>query len=699
MPKKSSLPLAAVIVLGCLPGPALASQLGERPALIGQEIVRIHYDGVSNDLLTAGLGKSGLQKGASPPSFKDPRNPTADELRRLAIFTNYQAIVDTSAGGGYGMLFGPNVGPDGRASAGEGLIAGDEIVAFARSSNGKTNVTMVVQIPDSYAPAHGCIIAAPSSGSRGIYGAIGTAGEWGLKHGCAVAYTDKGTGTGAYDLQDNTVSLLRGERQDAAQAGNRSNFTVPLSDADRDQFNGRIPNRFAFKHAHSQSNPEADWGQDVLDSIQVAFYALNQKFAAPGSGGRAINKRNTIVIASSISNGGGSSLRAAEQDRLGLIDGVAVSEPNVNPMPSDRFVIMQDGRPPVAQHSRPLIDYMTLGNLYLGCASAAPSLASAPLNTAPSPERCAALHRLGLLNSESVTEQAAEAQTILNDAGILIEQNLIAPSHWFLYVPQSIAMTYANAYGRFSVTDNLCGYSFAATGQDRQPMPLDKGREAALFGTSSGIPPTGGVDMVNNLAQGGAKEDRASSADQNLQGALCLRALAVGAAPGGGGPLAGEQIAEAQRIADGVRQIRASGDLHGLPAIIVTGRSDAVLPPNFTSRAYFGLNQLIEGARSQLRYYEITNAQHLDFLAGLPGFDAMLIPLQPYLFQALDLMYAHLRNATPLPPSQVVHTTPRGQQPDGKVPALAAANVPAIKSDPLPGERIRFNGRAVLIPN
>jgi len=39
------------------------------------------------------------------------------------------------------------------------------------------------------------------------------------------------------------------------------------------------------------------------------------------------------VIASSVSNGGGSSLLAAEQDRHGLIDGVAVMEPNVNPEP------------------------------------------------------------------------------------------------------------------------------------------------------------------------------------------------------------------------------------------------------------------------------------------------------------------------------------------------------------------------------
>src|SRR5260370_33761075 len=101
---------------------------------------------------------------------------------------------------------------------------------------------MMVQVPDSYDLAHGCIVAAPSSGSRGVYGAIATAGEWGLKHGCAVAYTDKGTGTGAHNLQTNTVDLIRGERADAAAAGDNSNFTAALSASQRAAFNAATPN-------------------------------------------------------------------------------------------------------------------------------------------------------------------------------------------------------------------------------------------------------------------------------------------------------------------------------------------------------------------------------------------------------------------------------------------------------------------------
>src|SRR5262249_47578880 len=203
-------------------------------------------------------------------------------------------LVDISTKGGFTVLYGPNVKPDGTAqdpSTHRGLIAGDEYLIFEKGQDGRTNVTMMVQIPDSFDPANSCIVTAPSSGSRGVYGAIATAGEWGLKHGCAVAYTDKGTGTGADDLQNNTVNLIRGERIDATQAGDDSNFTANLSDSQRAAFNAATPNRFAFKHAHSQQNPEKDWGENVVRSIKVAFKVLNEKL---GLRGVQITKQNTL---------------------------------------------------------------------------------------------------------------------------------------------------------------------------------------------------------------------------------------------------------------------------------------------------------------------------------------------------------------------------------------------------------------------
>jgi len=75
-------------------------------------VVSTHYDGVTNDLLTAGLGKTGLGS-AVAPGFADALHPTAEELRRLAIYNNYRALIDPTAGGGYGTLYGPNVTANG----------------------------------------------------------------------------------------------------------------------------------------------------------------------------------------------------------------------------------------------------------------------------------------------------------------------------------------------------------------------------------------------------------------------------------------------------------------------------------------------------------------------------------------------------------------------------------------------------------
>jgi hydroxybutyrate-dimer hydrolase len=672
-----------------------------KPNFIKGEIHRTFYDGISDDLLTGGLGKTGIGS-AAIPTVSNP--PETAELRRLAIYSNYRALIDISPGGGYGEFYGPNVTAAGEITDEEGLIAGHEFIAFAGSSSGKENVTLMVQVPDSFDSDSSCIITAPSSGSRGVYGAIGTAGEWGLKRGCAVAYTDKGTGTGAHDLEDNTVNLITGEREDANVAGKESNFTARISDRNREKFNIHTPNRFAFKHAHSQQNPEKDWGKNVLQSIEFAFFVLNEMFGLPGPGKKnykTILPSNTIVIASSVSNGGGASVRAAEQDKKGLIDGVAVSEPNVNPEFDPHFSIVQGDSEPFFDHSRSLYDYTTLLNVYQGCASLDPAIAGdAPLNFAGSPNICASLREKGLLTSDSLEEQAAEAQQIINTYGILPEQNIVMPSHWFINVPQGVSVTYANTYSRSKVTENLCGYSFGATYPvTGAPVPFASENEATLFGLSNGIPPTAGINLINNLAPGGPKENRMSTLDQNTDGALCLRSFAIGLDITTNLALKGRALKTQRKIEIGIKQIRASGDLHGLPAIFVTGRSDAILPLNHTSRAYFGLNQLKNNDNSNLRYYEVLNAQHLDALNGLPGFNELFIPLHHYFVQAMDIMFDHLTKGTPLPDSQVVRTTPRGRNSDGTVPNISLTNIPAIAADPDPGSRITFENNIVQIPD
>jgi len=104
---------------------------------------------------------------------------------------------------------------------------------------------------------------------------------------------------------------------------------------------------------------------------------------------------------------------------------------------------------------------------------------------------------------------------------------------------------------------------------------------------------------------------------------------------------------------------------------------------------------MVEGKRSRLHYYEVTNAQHLDAFNGFPDYAKAYVPLHHYFIQALDLMYDHLRNGRALPPSQLVRTQPRG---DATRP-ISADNVPSISDTPPPGDRITFGTAQVRIPN
>src|ERR1700676_2939415 len=73
-----------------------------------------HYDGVSNDLLTAGLGKTGLGS-ATAPGFADPLHPTAEEPRRCALSsTPRQAAATARSTGQTSSQTGPS--PRARAS-------------------------------------------------------------------------------------------------------------------------------------------------------------------------------------------------------------------------------------------------------------------------------------------------------------------------------------------------------------------------------------------------------------------------------------------------------------------------------------------------------------------------------------------------------------------------------------------------------
>jgi hydroxybutyrate-dimer hydrolase len=664
-----------------------------RPAYLGS-ITTAAYDGSSDDLLTGGLGWNGLQSATAPAVSA---TPTAKELRIRALYNNYRALVDMTTNGGYGVLYGPNVALDGSVNSapGAGKIGGTEYLAFSLDGSGKPAATLMVQVPSTFSASTACVVTATSSGSRGVYGAVSAAAEWGLKRGCAVAYTDKGTGNGGHELESNSITLIDGLTANATTAGNASHFTANLTPTELTAYRTLFPNRYAFKHAHSQANPEKDWGRYTLQAIEFALYVLNEQFAPVVPGGTAktvqFTAANTTVIAASASNGAGASIAAAEQDTAGLIDGVVAGEPQINVrLPANGLNIARGGTayPPTAV-GRTLYDYTTLANLLQPCAAHAASNATSPLlatvPTAGATGRCAALAAAGIIGGADFATQANNALQALIDAGWQLESNLLHASHWGLQATPGVAVTYANAFARAKVTDNLCGFSFATTGATGAPAAAAVSPILTLFGNGNGVPPTNGINLVYNDATGGAILHTLANGNFAFNGASCLRNL---------------WTAPNAALRAGVEEVRVNGNLRGKPAIIVHGRADALVPVNFSSRAYFGTNRVSEGVASRLTYIEVENAQHFDAFLGVAGYDSRFVPLHYYNIQALNLMWNRLRSGGTLPPSQVVRTTPRGGTP-GAAPAISVAtNLPPIAATPSAADVINFDTATstVLVP-
>ncbi|MYM22907.1 D-(-)-3-hydroxybutyrate oligomer hydrolase [Duganella sp. FT135W] len=657
--------------------------LNLKPSYLG-DISSKTYDGVSDDLLTAGLGKTKLALAA--PAYVDPANPTPTELRRNAIHANYRAVLDISANSGYGTLYGPNVDAKGVAGAGEGMIAGSEYIAYSDDGSGNQNVTLMVQVPAGFDVKNPCIVTGTSSGSRGIYGAIGSAGEWGLKNNCAVAYADKGSGTGLYTFDDDSVNLQNGMRGTRSAAGKNSIFTPVLTDAERLAFASAYPGRVAFKHAHSQQNPEKDWGKVTLQAVEFAFYVLNEKYGVLAKDNKshlvALSPKNTITIASSISNGAGSALLAAEQDSKGLISGVAASEPQIQPKTASGYTVRQ-GASAVSGQGKALFDYSTYAALYQPCIAA----------TAAAPGRCTALVAKGLLSGGDLLAQQNDAKARLKAYGWLADSDVLQAAHAGTNI--LVAATYAYAYGKFSVTDKVCGFTFAPTDASGVPVAFTAAQKSSSFATQNGI--IGSVVYEDSV--GGAKaynfgiSPSTGQADQSLDGFLCLRSLATGVDALSGAALTGALAAQSTRVRAGMAEVAATGNLRGKPAIIVHGRSDALIPVNFASRAYVGLNASAEGSASKLRYIEVTNANHFDSFSNV--FSANIVPLHVYLFRALDAMLANLRSSAALPPSQVVRTITR---PDN-TSLITTANLPPIAAAPAAANTITVTGTTVAVPD
>jgi len=547
--------------------------------------VTVHRGG--DDLLSAGLGLTGLR--GAPSAYADPLHPSPAELRRRAIQASWKGIADLGPLGGYGSVYGAV--PD---------VPGREYAAFARLPDAHAPHRVLLQAPDRFDRAARCLVVAASSGSRGIYGAIALAGAWGLPKGCAVAYTDKGTGAGYFDTADGSGVALDGTRARAGQA------ELEFAPADAPADAG-----IAVKHAHSGDNPEASWGRHVLQAARFGLAMLDRAYpdAAP------FTPQNTRIIATGLSNGGGAVLQAAGFDSDGMLAGVVALEPNVH----------------VPGRGRALYDYVTEAALLMPCALADARFADTPFARAGGAvppaflARCASLHADGTLAAATSAAQAAEALGQLHASGWRDEAIATGASTTAFDVWRAVGAAYASAYLRRSVGHMSCGYSYRTTDATGVPGPADAAVRASWWADASGIPPGSGIGLF-----GGADH----SADPTLPGLRCLRALWTG------------EDADARALHASVAALAVRLPRAELPIFVLHGAADGLLPTAFTSEPYVAW--LHAEGRHPL-YWKVPTAQHFDAFLPLPGFGERHVPLLPYGYAALDRLWAHLHAGQPWP--------------------------------------------------
>ncbi|GAB3039145.1 D-(-)-3-hydroxybutyrate oligomer hydrolase [Oleiagrimonas citrea] len=562
--------------------------------------VRVTDHRGDDDLLSAGLGLKGLA--GAPTPFAEADAPTPAELRRRAILMSWKGIADLGPLGGYGRVYGGV--PD---------VPGREYTAFARLPDAHAPHRVLLQAPDAFDKQARCLIVTASSGSRGVYGAISLAGAFGLPRGCAVAYTDKGTGSGYFDTATGTGVALDGTRARAGEAA--LEFEPRAYDADAG---------VAVKHMHSGDNPEADWGRDVLQAARFGLAMLDRAYPDQAP----FTPENTRIIAAGLSNGGGAVLQAAGLDHDGLLDAVMAMEPNVH----------------LSGRGRALYDYATEAALWMPCALTDARFDDAPLaRTEGKPPahwlaRCASLHAQGRLRAGTQTEQAAEALAHLHAQGWTDAVLSTAASTTAFDAWRSVAAGYASAYLRREVGQMPCGFRYDAMDMRGQPTTANPALRAAWWSDASGIPPGAGVGLFGGLD---------ASADPTLDSLECLRALWSGSDD------------EAVRLHASVDALAAQLPRASLPIWVVHGADDGLIPTAFTSEPY--VDWLRAEGRTP-RYWKVPHAQHFDAFLALPEFGAAHVPLMPYGYAALDALYRHVVAGEALSDAPMPKPSPRGTE-------------------------------------
>jgi hydroxybutyrate-dimer hydrolase len=648
--------------------------------------IRVETDGIGDDLLTAGLGLAGLR--GAPPAFEDPQRPTARELRRRAVHASYRALLDVSDGGGFGRLYGPD---------GDRRVAGVEYLFAIRTPDGQGTTTALLQVPREFDPARPCLLAVAAPGSRGIYGALPTAGEWGLRRGFAVVLTDKGAGVGIWDIDRG-----RGYRIDGVLSGDPSDpllsYAPPLG-PELAAYAAAAPHSLLFKHASSGQNPEADWGVYLLQAIQGAFALLNRELGATLP--RPLSPDNTLVLAAGSSNGGAAVLRALERDRAGWISGAVALEPNAVVAGRTDGIAIEYGARRLEGAALGSQDFTGLHFLYQPCAvlaeqdPLAPFYAETQAHRAALERWCKELQAVGVLPRGRIAAAALRARELLLAAGILPEALRLGHLNVATQLWPSICAVYAWAYARRAAWDPPGAVGFAATDADGRPRALTEAEAAALWADGNGTPPTAGISLVAADAHG---ERRLASAGSAAAALAFAPDELLAHAPRALAGLPADRSALLATVRAGQREVVMTARLGNRPVVIVHGRADSLIPVNHASRAYYAINQRERGTRDELRYYELEHGNHFDAVLSLPDCARSYVPMQPWMVRGLDALYARLTEGAPLPPSQVLRSRPRGGGAGNGLAALTAAHLGALREDP-GADAIRFNDGVLSVPD
>lgn len=629
-----------------------------------------HYDGESDDLVTAGMGFTALSKMIQEIKYVDPANPTTQELRRAKL----NRFIDIKTG--EGILFGFRIKD--LTPLFDGKIAGTEILATIKGEN----VGLLLQVPIDFNKKNPCIVVVPASDSDGLYNAkdIQIRGLWGLKHNCAVVYNDKGTGNGIYDITNDQGFTIDGKVA-------KDNLLFKPIIENKQEFIKNNPYRYAIKELHSKQNPEAKWPTYLFNSINFALYELNELFPAPNK--LNFRESNTLILLYGAQEGGAAVLRTTELDLRGKINGVVAVNPQIQPRLAK--AVPENAIETQSFHSLP--DYSTYGALYIPCAIPAIKPNSSD-NFVPdaskylfSQNRCNALKQAKLLP----TGTSKEALKKLLDYGWKPETYTQLP---YFYLNESIAFPYKyiSAYGRYDVKENMCDFSVASTQQEPyynygEVHPLKEVNFAEIWALSKSHLPIWAnndatvIDLVENKDLTSPRREWYSSSvvenqiDYGTKGAICLR-----------------EKAKDPRVIKGLEEVLATGNLHKTKTFIVHGRNNVKQLIDNTSRPYVILNKAVEGQDSQLRYIEVENASYLD---GKTPFDNILLPIDYYGEDAMEWLWANLTQQTTLPESQIIRTKVRGGI-SGRAPQATAENLVPISQIPDKNNLIKIDNGKIL---